>query len=86
MGRWCFGLKPDDVWWATSTSVGLLATATWCMRRCLAGCTTVVFEGGLDHPHAEANWRRAVEEFGARGIFTVADGNPDLDEVRRRSP
>ncbi len=40
------------------------------MRRSLIGCTTVVFEGALDHPHAEANWRAVVEEFGATGIFT----------------
>ena len=36
----------------------------------LAGCTTVVFEGALDYPHADANWRAAVEEFGVTGIFT----------------
>ena len=36
----------------------------------LAGCTTVAFEGALDHPHADANWRVAVEEFGVTGIFT----------------
>jgi acetyl-CoA synthetase len=36
----------------------------------LTGCTTIAFEGALDHPHAEANWRVAVEEFGVTGIFT----------------
>ncbi len=29
-----------------------------------------MFEGALDHPHAEANWRVVVEEFGVTGIFT----------------
>jgi acetyl-CoA synthetase len=29
-----------------------------------------VFEGALDHPRPEANWRVVVEELGATGIFT----------------
>jgi len=36
----------------------------------LEGCTTVVFEGQLDHPGPQTNWRLVVEEFGATGIFT----------------
>ena len=34
------------------TSAGSSATATWSTRRCIAGCTTVAFEGALDYPHA----------------------------------
>jgi acetyl-CoA synthetase len=70
MGRWCFGLKPEDVWWATSDIGWIVGHSYMVYAPLLAGCTTVVFEGGLDHPHAEANWRRAVEEFGVTGIFT----------------
>ena len=40
------------------------------LRPLLAGCTTVVFEGALDYPQADTNWRAAVEEFGVTGIFT----------------
>ena len=36
----------------------------------LTGCTTIVFEGALDYPKPEANWRVAVEEMGATGIFS----------------
>jgi acetyl-CoA synthetase len=36
----------------------------------LAGCTTVAFEGALDHPTPDAHWRAAVEELGVTGIFT----------------
>jgi acetyl-CoA synthetase len=36
----------------------------------VAGCTTIVFEGALDFPQAESNWRIAVEELGVTGIFT----------------
>jgi acetyl-CoA synthetase len=70
MGRWCFGLKPEDVWWATSDIGWIVGHSYMVYAPLLAGSTTVAFEGGLDHPYAEANWRRAVEEFGVTGIFT----------------
>jgi acetyl-CoA synthetase len=70
MGRWCFGLKPSDVWWATSDIGWIVGHSYMVYAPLLIGCTSVVFEGALDHPHAEANWRVVVEEFGATGIFT----------------
>jgi acetyl-CoA synthetase len=70
MGRWCFGLKPTDVWWATSDIGWIVGHSYMVYGPLLTGCSTVAFEGALDHPHAEANWRRAVEEFGVTGIFT----------------
>ena len=70
MGRWCFGLKPDDVWWATSDIGWIVGHSYIVYAPLITGCTTVAFEGALDHPHAEANWRVAVEEFGVTGIFT----------------
>lgn len=70
MGRWCFGLKPSDVWWATSDIGWIVGHSYMVYGPLLAGCTTIVFEGALDHPKPESNWRVAVEEFGATGIFT----------------
>ena len=70
MGRWCFGMKPSDVWWATSDIGWIVGHSYMVYAPLLIGCTTVVFEGALDHPYAEANWRVVVEEFGATGIFT----------------
>ena len=70
MGRWCFGLRPSDVWWATSDIGWIVGHSYMVYAPLLTGATTVVFEGALDHPHAEANWRVVVEEFGATGIFT----------------
>jgi acetyl-CoA synthetase len=70
MGRWVFGLKSSDVWWATSDIGWIVGHSYMVYGPLLAGCTTVVFEGALDHPQAEANWRTAVEEFGVTGIFT----------------
>ena len=70
MGRWCFGLKPTDVWWATSDIGWIVGHSYMVYAPLLAGCTTVVFEGALDHPVSEGHWRTAVEELGVTGIFT----------------
>ena len=70
MGKWCFGLKPEDVWWATSDIGWIVGHSYMIYAPLIIGCTTVVFEGALDYPHAEANWRIVVEELGATGIFT----------------
>ena len=70
MGRWCFGLTPADVWWATSDIGWIVGHSYMVYAPLLIGCTTVVFEGALDHPQPEGNWRAAVEEFGVTGIFT----------------
>ena len=35
----------------------------------LAGCTTLAYEGSIDHPDPETVWRY-VEEFRVTGIFT----------------
>jgi len=70
MGRWCFGMKPADVWWATSDIGWIVGHSYMVYAPLLIGCTTVVFEGALDYPAAETNWRVAVEELGATGIFT----------------
>jgi len=70
MGKWCFGLRPEDVWWSTSDIGWIVGHSYMVYAPLLIGCTTVVFEGALDHPSADANWRVVVEEFGATGIFT----------------
>jgi acetyl-CoA synthetase len=70
MGRWCFGLKPSDVWWATSDIGWIVGHSYMVYAPLLAGCTTVAFEGAIDHPTPDAHWRAAVEELGVTGIFT----------------
>jgi acetyl-CoA synthetase len=70
MGRWCFGLKPEDIWWATSDIGWIVGHSYMVYAPLITGCTTVAFEGALDHPHADANWRIGVEECGVTGIFT----------------
>jgi acetyl-CoA synthetase len=70
MGKWCFGLRPTDVWWATSDIGWIVGHSYMVYAPLLVGCTTIAFEGALDYPQADANWRAAVEEFGVTGIFT----------------
>jgi len=69
MARWCFGMTPADVWWATSDIGWIVGHSYMVYAPLLIGCTSVVFEGALDHPQPESNWRAVVEEFGATGIF-----------------
>jgi len=69
MGRWCFGLRPTDVWWSTSDIGWVVGHSYIVYAPLIAGCTTLAFEGALDHPGPEAPWR-IVEEFGVTGIFT----------------
>ena len=70
MGKWCFGMRPTDVWWATSDIGWIVGHSYMVYAPLLVGCTTIAFEGALDYPQANANWRAAVEEFGVTGIFT----------------
>jgi acetyl-CoA synthetase len=70
MGRWVFDLKPTDVWWATSDIGWIVGHSYMVYAPLLTGCTSLVFEGALDYPKPESNWRVAVEECGATGIFT----------------
>jgi acetyl-CoA synthetase len=70
MGRWVFGMKPTDVWWATSDIGWIVGHSYMVYAPLLIGCTTLVFEGALDYPRADANWRAAIEEFGVTGLFT----------------
>lgn len=70
MARWVFGLKPDDVWWSGSDIGWIVGHSYIVYAPLLIGCTTVAFEGALDFPGPDANWRTAIEEFGVTGVFT----------------
>jgi acetyl-CoA synthetase len=69
MGRWCFGLRPSDVWWSTSDIGWIVGHSYIVYAPLLAGCTTLAYEGALDHPGPETLWR-VIEEFGVTGVFT----------------
>jgi acetyl-CoA synthetase len=70
MGAWCFGLKPDDVWWATADIGWAVGHSYTVYAPLLAGCATIAYEGALDHPTPE-NVYRIVAENRVTGIFTA---------------
>ena len=69
MARWCFGLSAEDVWWSTSDIGWIVGHSYIVYAPLLAGCTTLAYEGAIDHPAPDALWKIA-EEFGVTGIFT----------------
>ena len=69
MGRWCYGLRSTDVWWSTSDIGWVVGHSYIVYAPLLSGCTTIAYEGAIDHPNPDAIWR-IVSEFGVTGIFT----------------
>ncbi|MFN2566007.1 MAG: acetate--CoA ligase [Gemmatimonadaceae bacterium] len=69
MGRWCFGMTPEDVWWSTSDLGWAVGHSYIVYAPLLFGCTTVAYEGAYDYPAPDVIWK-IVEEFGVSGIFT----------------
>ena len=69
MGKWCFGLRDTDVWWATSDIGWIVGHSYIVYAPLLAGSTTIAFEGAIDHPHPDEIWR-LCDEFGVTGMFT----------------
>jgi acetyl-CoA synthetase len=70
MGKWLFALKPTDVWWSTSDIGWIVGHSYIVYAPLIVGATTVAFEGALDYPAPETNWKVAIEEFRVTGIFT----------------
>lgn len=69
MGDWVFGLEENDIWWSTSDIGWVVGHSYIVYAPLLAGCTTIAYEGGLDHPDPETFYR-IVEENAVTGIFT----------------
>jgi acetyl-CoA synthetase len=72
-GRWCFGMKPEDVWWATSDIGWIVGHSYMVYAPLLFGCTTLAYEGALDYPGPEVVWK-LVEQYRVSGIFTSPTG------------
>jgi len=68
-GRWCFGLERDDVWWATSDIGWAVGHSYIVYGPLIIGCTTVAYEGALDHPGPEVFWR-TIQDLRVTGLFT----------------
>ncbi len=69
MARWCFGLKPTDIWWSTSDIGWVVGHSYIVYAPLLIGCTTIAFEGAIDHPDPETVYR-IIQDNHVSGIFT----------------
>ncbi|BAS25929.1 acetate--CoA ligase [Limnochorda pilosa] len=69
-GAWCFGLRPDDVWWSTSDIGWIVGHSYIVYAPLLFGATTIAHEGALDHPGPETFYR-ILEEHRVTGVFTA---------------
>ncbi len=64
-----FGLKETDVWWATADIGWAVGHSHIVYAQLLAGCTTIAYEGALDHPSPDTFYRM-VEQHRVSGVFT----------------
>jgi acetyl-CoA synthetase len=69
MARWCFGLRPTDVWWSTSDIGWVVGHSYIVYAPLLIGCTTIAYEGSIDHPGPE-DFYRIIADNHVSGIFT----------------
>ncbi|MBM4000712.1 MAG: acetate--CoA ligase [Planctomycetes bacterium] len=69
MGQWCFALRPDDVWWSTSDIGWIVGHSYIVYAPLITGCTTIAYEGAIDHPDPSTPWR-LIEELRVTGMFT----------------
>jgi acetyl-CoA synthetase len=69
MADWQFGLNQQDVWWSTSDIGWVVGHSYIVYAPLLTGCTTIAYEGALDHPGPQTFYR-LVEENRVTGVFT----------------
>jgi acetyl-CoA synthetase len=70
MGKWLFALRPTDVWWSTSDIGWIVGHSYIVYAPLIAGATTIAFEGALDYPQPDSNWKALLEDYRVTGIFT----------------
>ncbi len=69
MGEWVFGLRAGERWWSTSDIGWIVGHGYIVYAPLIAGCTTIAWEGALDHPGPGDFWRRLADER-VTGLFT----------------
>ncbi|HUQ42042.1 MAG TPA: AMP-binding protein [Candidatus Limnocylindrales bacterium] len=73
MAKWMFGLRESDVWWSTSDIGWVVGHSYIVFGPLLVGCTTIAYEGALDHP-APDQFYAIVERNKVTGVFTSPTG------------
>ena len=69
MGRWVFGLRREDIFWATADIGWAVGHAYTVYAPLIIGATSVAFEGALDYPTQDAAWA-LMDRLKMTGIFT----------------
>ncbi|MBM4407215.1 MAG: acetate--CoA ligase [Chloroflexi bacterium] len=69
MGRWVFGMRREDVFWATADIGWAVGHAYTVYAPLIIGCTSVAYEGALDYPANDAAWA-LMDRLGVTGVFT----------------
>jgi acetyl-CoA synthetase len=69
MARWVFGLRPEEVWWATSDIGWIVGHSYIVYAPLLMGCTTIIYEGALDYPGPETFYR-LIQQHHVSSVFT----------------
>ena len=69
MGRWVFGLRREDIFWATADIGWAVGHAYTVYAPLIVGATTVAYEGALDYPTHDAAWG-LMARLRMTGIFT----------------
>jgi acetyl-CoA synthetase len=69
MGDWVFGLRQGEMWWSTSDIGWVVGHSYIVYAPLMIGATTIAYEGGLDHPDADAPWT-VMEREGVTGLFS----------------
>jgi acetyl-CoA synthetase len=69
MAKWMYDLQPGDIWWSTSDIGWVVGHSYIVYAPLLVGCTTIAYEGALDHPGPETFYR-IVAENRVSSVFT----------------
>jgi acetyl-CoA synthetase len=62
-------MRPEEVWWATSDIGWIVGHSYMLYAPLLMGCTTLAYEGALDHPGPETFYR-IIQDNHVSSIFT----------------
>lgn len=60
MGQWIYGMKENDVWFATSDIGWIVGHSYNVYAPLLTGCTTILYDGTPDYPNQDMWWNVAA--------------------------
>ncbi|HBV99521.1 MAG: acetyl-CoA synthetase [Peptococcaceae bacterium BICA1-7] len=95
MGKWIYGMKEEDVWFATSDIGWIVGHSFNVYGPLLHGCTTILYEGTPDFPRKDMWWELAsrnkatalwLSPTGVRGLMRLGIEHTekhDLSSIER---